>query len=358
MKSDEVSRVIVPRKSLQRSNSSSSLGSTSSTSTVTATPQNAHAGQNSNVESGSWSSSSKKKPNRGLWPSTKSEPVSGVTNARSQAVPILSSGPTASSSMSAIHQPPHVIPSQHLLQSTQQNGARQINGTSGDPPAAVLTLVPLNSTFEKKHIHVPYYPEVLRIGRQTNAKTVPTPVNGYFDSKVLSRQHAEVWADRNGKIWIRDVKSSNGTFVNTNRLSPDSRESDPHELHENDLLELGIDIASEDQRTIVHQKVSARVEHAGVYGAGLNILDLNFGDLDPASGGGFFPSSGGQSTPQYRGRSSSLASNRSAQSVANSQANALQQQRHLNYWNSPISIDQIVKKLTVWFFHISSLFTD
>lgn len=344
MKTEEVSRMFMPRKSLQRSNSSSSLGSNSSTSTVSISSQSTNAGQNANSELGAWSSS-KKKPSRSIWPSAKSEPVSGVTNARSQASPVLSTGPTASSTMSAIHQPSHVLPSQHILQASPQNGARQVNGSSGDPPA-ILTLIPLNGTFEKKHITVPYYPEVLRIGRQTNAKTVPTPVNGYFDSKVLSRQHAEVWADRNGKVWIRDVKSSNGTFVNAIRLSPDSRESDPHELHENDILELGIDIVSEDQKTIVHQKVSAKVEHAGIYGAGLNILDLNFGDLDPASGNGLLSSPLNQPVSHFRGRSGSTASNRSNQSVASSQMSALQQQRQANYWNSPITIEHVVKRLT------------
>lgn len=40
-------------------------------------------------------------------------------------------------------------------------------------------------------------------------------------------------------------------------------------------------------------------------------------------------------------------SNRSAQSAASSQFNAIQQQRQMNYWNSPISIEQVVKRLTV-----------
>lgn len=218
--------------------------------------------------------------------------------------------------------------------------------SSSDPPA-ILTLSPLNGTFEKKQIVVPYFPEVLRIGRQTNNKTVPTPVNGYFDSKVLSRQHAEIWADRRGKIWIRDVKSSNGTFVNGQRLSLESRESEPHELRENDSLELGIDIVSEDQKSIVHHKVSAKIEHAGVYGTGPSILDLNFGDIDPTSGGGLLPSPLSQPLFHMRGRSSSSASNRSAQSAASSQISALHQQRQMNYWMSPMTIEQVVKKISV-----------
>ncbi|KAL1848439.1 hypothetical protein Plec18170_008037 [Paecilomyces lecythidis] len=340
---DEVSRMFMPRKSVQRSNSSSSISSASSTSTVAAAPQSSNGGQHPGSEAGTWSS--KKKSSRGLWPSSKAEPVAGVTNARSQAVSAQPSGPTASSAMSAIHQPSPIVPSQHMLQSAQQNGIHPGVGPSNDPPA-VLTLLPLNGTFERKQINVPYYPEVLRVGRQTNAKTVPTPVNGYFDSKVLSRQHAEIWADRSGKIWIRDVKSSNGTFVNGQRLSPENRDSEPHELREGDTLELGIDIVSEDQKSIVHHKVSAKVEYAGIYGSNPNILDLNFGDIDPTSGGGLLPSPISQSLAHLRGRPSSSMSNRSTQSAASSQISALHQQRQMNYWVSPITIEQVVKRLS------------
>jgi hypothetical protein len=343
MNADEVSRMFVPRKALQRSNSSSSLNSTSSTATVTTASQNSNAAQPSNADSATWSS--KKKPSRSIWPSSKSEPVSGVSNARPQVMPGFSSGPAASSAMAAMHQPNSIVPSQHMYQS-QQNGVRGGSAPSGDPPA-ILTLIPINSTFERKQITVPYYPEILRIGRQTNAKTAPSPVNGYFDSKVLSRQHAEIWADKSGKIWIRDVKSSNGTFINGKRLSPENRESEPHELRENDQLDLGIDIISEDQKTVVHHKVCAKVEHAGVYGTIPNILDLTLGDLDPASGGGLLPSPLSQPLSHLRGRSGSNVSNRSAQSAASSQFNAMQQQRQMNYWNSPISIEQVVKRLTV-----------
>lgn len=168
----------------------------------------------------------------------------------------------------------------------------------------VLYLLSLNGTFERKTIQVPFYPETLRVGRQTNNKTVPTPQNGFFDSKVLSRQHAEIWADRQGKIWIRDVKSSNGTFVNGTRLSPENRESEPHELQSTDHLELGIDIVSEDQKSVVHHKVAAKVEHAGFLNPSNNLLDMNFGDLDPANGGMMMPQPG----LPFRNRTTSQAS--------------------------------------------------
>ena len=245
-----------------------------------------------------------------------------------------------------------MVPSQH-------NGASQMqqNGVSSRAQSqentAILYLIPLNGTFDRKTINVPYYPDVLRIGRQTNNKTIPTPMNGYFDSKVLSRQHAEVWADRaNGKIYIRDIKSSNGTFVNGQRLSPENRESEPHELREQDLLELGIDIVSEDQKTVVHHKVAARVEHAGLYSnAGNNLLDLNFGEMDAPQLNMMGP--GGQSgMGNVRGRTPSQGSLNGGrlQGPSGPMANnvgAMNQQRHINFWLQPITMEQVVKKLNV-----------
>jgi hypothetical protein len=211
----------------------------------------------------------------------------------------------------------------------------------------------MNGTFERKTITVPFFPDVLRIGRQTNNKTIPTPLNGYFDSKVLSRQHAEIWADRNGKIWIRDVKSSNGTFVNGQRLSQENRDSDPHELREQDMLELGIDIVSEDQKTIVHHKVAARVEHAGIYtNTGNNVMDLNFGDLENQQLNIMGPG-GQQQLANMRGRTPSQGSVNGGrmQGPAGVMGNnmGMQPPRQPNFWLQPVNMEQVVKKLNVSF---------
>ena len=227
------------------------------------------------------------------------------------------------------------------------NGASQLNGirtqAQNDPPV-LLHLSPMNHTFERKTITVPYQPDVLRIGRQTNQKTIPTPANGYFDSKVLSRQHAEIYADRHGRIFIRDVKSSNGTFVNGMRLSPENKESEPRELKEQDMLELGIDIVSEDQKTVVHHKVAAKVEHAGLYGQAGEAL--NFGDLDPSGGGGFAaapgPLRGAGSQGSINGRGAPIAAANQAIGIG-----ALSQPQHVRNWLNPITTEHIVKKLNV-----------
>ncbi|KAG8932074.1 hypothetical protein FRC02_001704 [Tulasnella sp. 418] len=146
---------------------------------------------------------------------------------------------------------PHGHPHhQQQLQQQQQQPPHQLY------PA--LHLYPLNDSFVPKQIALPPGGQHVKIGRQTNAKTVPGERNGYFDSKVLSRQHAEVW-EEGGKIFIRDVKSSNGTFINGERLSQEGIESDPFELKTDDTVEFGIDIVGEDNKTIIHHKVAAKV---------------------------------------------------------------------------------------------------
>ncbi|OCF77160.1 hypothetical protein I204_02872 [Kwoniella mangroviensis CBS 8886] len=146
---------------------------------------------------------------------------------------------------------------------TNQNQSLQGQGGAGPAqplwggPFPSLHLWPLQDTFVMKMIHLPEGQRI-KIGRQTNTKTVPGERNAYFDSKVLSRLHAEIW-EQGGKIFIKDVRSSNGTFINGERLSPESVESEPFELKNEDQVEFGIDIVSEDNRTIVHHKVAAKV---------------------------------------------------------------------------------------------------
>ncbi|KAG8940332.1 hypothetical protein FRC00_013058, partial [Tulasnella sp. 408] len=143
---------------------------------------------------------------------------------------------------------------QHLQQQAQNAQHQQQNG----PFYPSLYLYPLNDSFVPKQISLAPQHGRVKIGRQTNAKTVPGERNGYFDSKVLSRQHAEIW-EEGGKIFIKDVKSSNGTFINGERLSQEGVESEPFELKTGDTVEFGIDIVGEDNKTIIHHKVAANV---------------------------------------------------------------------------------------------------
>jgi hypothetical protein len=267
MSADDVQRMLMPsRKTAARSNSSTSLASTTSTATAVSPGPGPSAVQSSANDA------SRKSRVRYLWPMSKTDPSPGLSNPRSQSMPP-SSGASAASA-SALHMP-NSSSTNHQSMDARQGGQVKEDNTP------VLYLTPINGTFERKTLRVPFYPDVIRLGRQTNKQTIPTAQNGYFDSKVLSRQHAEVWADRSGKIWIRDIKSSNGTFVNGQRLSGENKDSDPHEIREQDVLELGIDIVGEDQKGIMHHKVAARVEFAGFIIPPSLMDALSLSDIDP-----------------------------------------------------------------------------
>ncbi|KAL9102682.1 MAG: hypothetical protein Q9163_002204 [Psora crenata] len=356
MSAEEVTRMFMPRKTALRQGSSSSTVSSSpssSTSNSTSTSKSSVPSQAdgetllTNGDQGGWGP--RKKAPR-FWPTSKAEAVSALSTARGQPLTTPSSGQSAASTMSsALQHPASTLLSQHG-QPPQQNGIRTEHQQAqrGDS-TALLVLHPLTGTFEKKQIVVPFFPDVQKIGRQTNQKTIPAANNGYFDSKVLSRQHAEIWADRNGKIWIRDVKSSNGTFVNGVRLSQENKESDPHELREQDTLELGIDIVSEDQKSIVHHKVSAKVEMAGLCN---NAPMLDVIHLDPGTGQPILADPTNQQLSQMRGRTGSHGSIggngriSAPPGVTGGNGNILGAPRQMNMWMAPITIDQVVKKLT------------
>ena len=44
------------------------------------------------------------------------------------------------------------------------------------------------------------------------------------------------------QFYIKDTKSSNGTFVNESRLSPSGEESGPVELKSRDVLQFGVNV--------------------------------------------------------------------------------------------------------------------
>lgn len=336
MSNDDVSRMFMPqRKVVTRSSSSSSLASNSSaSSSTTVTSANDSAYERNTNDPGP----AKKKQRGGFWPVSKAESTSSVSNARANGAvqPAVPGGANT------------LVHKNNAQQQATDHVINGVNGVDNRPRQQVLlVLLPINGTFERKQISVPMHPDPpQKIGRQTNNKTTPKADNGYFDSKVLSRQHAEIWADAQGRVWIRDVKSSNGTFVNASRLSPENRESEPKELVAGDTLELGIDIVSEDQKTIVHHKVSAKVEFAGFPGKTSNAIDLlNFGELDPSQNMLNSP----MSSPMVHSRSQPgrpMSRGSVASSIASGPVSQVQQ-RQANYWGAPLNIEQLVKQVSV-----------
>lgn len=105
----------------------------------------------------------------------------------------------------------------------------------------------------------------LRIGRFTDRSGLGlAAVNALgsnklaFRSKVVSRAHAEIWVENGGRFFVKDTKSSSGTFLNHVRLSPANTESRPHQIKDGDILQLGVDYqgGAED----IYKSVKIRIE--------------------------------------------------------------------------------------------------
>ncbi|KAM7170761.1 sarcolemmal membrane-associated protein isoform 10-T11 [Macrochelys suwanniensis] len=131
---------------------------------------------------------------------------------------------------------------------------------------AIFTCRPNSHPFQERHV---YLDEPVKIGRSV-ARCRPAQNNATFDCKVLSRNHALVWFDhKTGKmkilitlkntlitsklVWcctfylgikfyLQDTKSSNGTFINSQRLSRGSEESPPCEILSGDIIQFGVDV--------------------------------------------------------------------------------------------------------------------
>lgn len=106
--------------------------------------------------------------------------------------------------------------------------------------------------------------EVIRVGRYSERDNQPNvPANAPsaspvgFKSKVVSRRHCEFWYE-DGKWFIKDVKSSSGTFLNHIRLSPPGTESKPYPINDGDIVQLGIDFKGGEE--MIFRCVKMRLE--------------------------------------------------------------------------------------------------
>ncbi|KAF4980472.1 hypothetical protein FZEAL_3517 [Fusarium zealandicum] len=108
--------------------------------------------------------------------------------------------------------------------------------------------------------------ETIRVGRYSERDSHSTsnlpgnqpsaaPVG--FKSKVVSRRHCEFWYE-DGKWYIKDVKSSSGTFLNHIRLSPPSQESKAFPVNDGDIVQLGIDFKGGEE--MIFRCVKMRLE--------------------------------------------------------------------------------------------------
>ncbi|KAK6080697.1 FHA domain-containing protein [Seiridium cupressi] len=120
-----------------------------------------------------------------------------------------------------------------------------------------LSFTPISRTLPtgKESIKVGRYSE--REQQQIVPANTPSAAPVGFKSKVVSRRHCEFWHE-DGKWYIKDVKSSSGTFLNHIRLSPPGNESKPYVVNDGDIVQLGIDFRGGEE--MIFRCVKMRIE--------------------------------------------------------------------------------------------------
>jgi len=130
----------------------------------------------------------------------------------------------------------------------------ETNGGGNGAPRASLLCRPNSHPFQDRMLSLD---SPVKVGRSV-ARARPIQTNAIFDCKVLSRNHALLWYE-NGKFYLQDTKSSNGTFVNNQRLSKGSEESPPREVCSGDILQFGVDVM-ENSRKVTHGCIIATLK--------------------------------------------------------------------------------------------------
>lgn len=121
------------------------------------------------------------------------------------------------------------------------------NNNAGLPGLAKAVLICRQNShpFNNRTLFLEPLQEV-KVGRSV-ARNRVSENNAIFDCKVLSRNHAVLWYN-DGKFFIKDTGSSNGTFINNVRLSQTSAVSEPYEVSSGDIVQFGVDVMENTRR--------------------------------------------------------------------------------------------------------------
>ncbi|KAA6408693.1 MAG: SMAD FHA domain-containing [Lasallia pustulata] len=215
---------------------------------------------------------------------------------------------TASSTLEAanagrVDGPPPSEPVNATGSEMQQDGSRAaLAGYPQDQPMPTIRFIPHQDPrstrpslpFPATSRTLPHEDCVIRVGRYSERDSNPNPPANApssapvgFKSKVVSRKHCEFWCS-NGQWYIKDVRSSSGTFLNHIRLSQPNTESRPWPLNDGDVVQLGIDFRGGEE--MIFRCVKIRVECNRAWQKGLNNFNMtthkrlrNLGKTDASS---------------------------------------------------------------------------
>lgn len=123
-------------------------------------------------------------------------------------------------------------------------------------PFIILNAHTNSHPFSSRKIFIQEPNQEIKIGRSI-AKSKVMESNAIFDCKVLSRNHAVFWySEKENKFFIKDTKSSNGTFLNDKKLG----QSEYEEIFSGDILKFGVDVVESTKKDgIVHGCIIACV---------------------------------------------------------------------------------------------------
>ncbi|KAF8249671.1 SMAD/FHA domain-containing protein [Wilcoxina mikolae CBS 423.85] len=151
-------------------------------------------------------------------------------------------------------QPPQPQPSIRFTPYTDQRSGRQS-----------LYFAPIERSLRHKD-------DRIKVGRASERGTSDPYAPVGFSSKVVSRRHCEFWCD-NGQWFIKDIKSSSGTFLNHIRLSAPGIESKAYPLKDGDILQLGIDFKGGEEQ--IFRCVKIRIELNRAWQKALNHFNMS-----------------------------------------------------------------------------------
>ena len=138
--------------------------------------------------------------------------------------------------------------------SDSNNLISSINNGIAMTAKGVLICRENSHTFQERTLNLE---RPVKIGRSV-ARARSALNNAIFDCKVLSRNHALLWYSA-GKFYLQDTSSSNGTFVNNQRLSATGLESAPREVCSGDIVQFGVDVM-ETTKKVTHGCIVATLK--------------------------------------------------------------------------------------------------
>ncbi|KAH7357844.1 hypothetical protein B0T11DRAFT_299019 [Plectosphaerella cucumerina] len=114
---------------------------------------------------------------------------------------------------------------------------------------------PPDTLYTERRIRLDKDQKTVQIGRTSkrDPNLAPKMNNGWIDSPVISREHAEFsLGDENQAVYIKDLNSRHGTFLNHERLEPNRA----YPVAPGDVVKFGTDIQRDD---LTHPPPSAQV---------------------------------------------------------------------------------------------------